>query len=219
MVTKKKTTNGLLSSKVPLNARQHLKYKICVSGAAETGHCSPNALAMAEQVGREIARAGMVLVTGATVGIPYFAAKGAKEAGGIVIGLSPASSEIAHIKTYHLPTDYHDLIIYTGFEYAGRNLLLTRSSDAVVTICGRTGTLNEFTIAFEDNKPNGVLEGSGGTADMIREILGKAKRGYGKVIFDSDPKALIKKLIPMLNAVEHRDHSQQRYVPDFKSKE
>ena len=104
-----------------LNPRHHLKYKICVSGASETGHCSKDAIAMAEATGREIAKAGIVLVTGAAIGIPYWAAKGAKEAGGMVIGLSPASSEVSHVKTYRLPTDYHDLIVYTGFEYAGRN--------------------------------------------------------------------------------------------------
>lgn len=132
-----------------------MPYKIVVSGAAETGHCSPGALELSKEVGREIIKQGGILVTGATSGIPYWAAIGAKEAAGTVIGLSPAASEIAHIKTYRLPTDYHDLIIYTGFDYAGRNLLLTRCADAVITVCGRLGTLNEFTIAFEDRKPIG----------------------------------------------------------------
>ncbi|MDO8467025.1 MAG: LOG family protein [bacterium] len=181
-----------------LNPRRHLKYKICVSGAAETGHCAIDALEKAEQIGREIANAGMVLVTGATTGIPYWSAKGAKEAGGIVIGLSPASSEAAHIKSYKLPTDYHDVIVYTGFDYSGRNLLLTRSADAVITICGRLGTLNEFTIAFEDHKPIGVLTGTGGMADMIKDIVDKSHRGPGKVIYDPDPKSLVEKLIKMI---------------------
>lgn len=202
----KKLTNGNKNS-ARLNPRHHLKYKICVSGAAETGHCAPDAIQKAEMVGRLIAEHGMVLMTGATTGIPYWAAKGAKEAGGIVIGLSPASSEIAHIKTYKLPTDYHDLIVYTGFEYAGRNLLLTRSSDAIITICGRTGTLNEFTVAFEDQKPVGVLEGTGGAADMIREILNKAKRGYGKTVFSHDPKELLKKVVALINRQEENSHS------------
>lgn len=181
-----------------LNQRHHLKYKICISGAAETGHCAIDALEKAEQIGREIAKAGMVLVTGATTGIPYWAAKGAKEEGGLVIGLSPAASELAHVKTYHLPTDYHDLLIYTGFDYAGRNLLLTRSSDAVITICGRMGTLNEFTIAFEDKKPLGVLTGTGGMADELKDIIGKAHRGPGKVIFDADPKNLLAKVLKLI---------------------
>lgn len=176
----------------------HMKYKIAVSGAAETGHCGPNASEMARQMGREIVRHNGVVLTGATVGIPYFAARGAKEAGGISIGLSPAATEKAHVRTYHLPTDYFDLIIYTGFDYSGRNLLLTRSADAVILICGRMGTLNEFTIAFEDNKPIGILEGTGGTADMIKEIVKKSHRGPGKIVYDSDPKHLLEKLLKLI---------------------
>ncbi|MEK7192287.1 MAG: hypothetical protein AAB646_02120 [Patescibacteria group bacterium] len=181
-----------------LNPRYHLKYKICISGAAETGHCAIDALEKAEQLGMEVANAGMVLLTGATTGIPYWAAKGAKEAGGMVIGLSPAASELAHIKSYQLPTDYHDLIVYTGFDYAGRNLLLTRSSDAVVVACGRMGTLNEFTIAFEDKKPIGVLLKTGGMADELEGIVSKAHRGPGRVIFDADPKKLLEKLLVLI---------------------
>jgi len=169
-------------------------YKICVSGAAETGHCDPDAVKKAEEMGREIARRGYVLVTGATTGIPYWAAKGAKEEGGTVIGFSPAASKIAHVKSYRLPLDYHDVIIYTGFYYAGRNLILIRSSDAVITICGRMGTLNEFTIAFEDDKPIGVLEGSGGTADMVKEIVKKGHRGPGKVVFAKEIHDLLDKV-------------------------
>lgn len=173
---------------------QHLKLKICVSGAAETGHCAPDALEKTEELGREIARRGHVLVTGATTGAPLWAAKGAKEEGGIVVGLSPAVSEAAHVKSYHLPLDYHDLIVYTGFDYAGRNLLLTRASDAVITVCGRMGTLNEFTIAFEDNKPIGIYEGTGGMADEIRGIVRKAKRGPGKIIYSNNPQKLLDQL-------------------------
>jgi len=175
-----------------------LKYKFGVSGAAETGFCSPDAVEKAEETGRELSRANIVLVTGATTGIPYWAAKGAKEEGGLVIGLSPAASEVSHLKTYHLPVDYHDLIIYTGFEYSGRNLLLTRSVDAVIVICGRIGTLNEFTIAFEDKKPIGILEGTGGTADMVDDIVKKSHRGPGKIVYSKEPKDLIQKLLILI---------------------
>ncbi len=167
---------------------------MAVSGAAETGLCAPNAPELAEAVGREIAKQGIVLVTGATTGIPYWAAKGAKTEGGLVIGFSPAASEAAHLKTYRLPTDYHDLIVYTGFEYAGRNLILTRSADAVIVICGRIGTLNEFTIAFEDKKPIGVLTGTGGTADHVYDLIQEGHRGMGKVVYSSDPAELVTKL-------------------------
>ena len=56
----------------------HLKYKICVSGAAETGHCAPDALDKAKELGKEIAKHGAVLVNGATTGFPFWSAMGAK---------------------------------------------------------------------------------------------------------------------------------------------
>ncbi len=183
-------------------ALYHLKYKICVSGAADTSVCAPDAMQKVEELGRLIAQHGFILVTGATTGAPYWAAKAAKEAGGIVIGISPAASKVHHVKTYHLPLDYHDLIMYTGFGYAGRNLLLTRASDAVISVCGRIGTLNEFTDAFEDEKPQGVLTGTGGTIDMTKEILEKAHRGPGKVVFEADPAILLDKVVELLRAEE-----------------
>ena len=181
-----------------------MKYKICVSGAAETGHCHANVLEVAKEIGREIVRQNGILITGATSGIPYWAAIGAKEEGGIVIGLSPAASLASHKRVYHLPTDYHDVVIYTGFEYSGRNLLLTRSSDAIIVICGRMGTLNEFTIAFEDKKPTGVLINTGGTADMIKGIVKNAHRGPGKIVYDSNPKKLVSKVLKLIEKEKTR---------------
>ena len=75
---------------------------------------------------------------------------------------SPALIQIAsteHIETWRLPVDYMDLIIYTGFGFPGRDLLFVRSCDAILIGCGRIGTIHEFTIAFEDKKPIGVLQG------------------------------------------------------------
>lgn len=181
------------------NSHSHLKYKICVSGAAETEHCAADALHKAKEIGKEIARREIILINGATTGFPYWSAIGAKEAGGFVIGVSPASSEREHIEEYKLPIDYTDIIIYTGFGYAGRNLLLTRSADAVIIGCGRIGTLSEFTIDFEDKKPIGILKNSGGTTDLIEEIVKKSHRGGEvKIIYESDPKILVEKLIEII---------------------
>lgn len=175
---------------------QHFKIKICVSGAADTTNCGEGALGQAKELGREIVRQGGILVTGATTGFPLWAAMGAKEAGGISIGMSPASSEKEHVEVYKLPLDYLDVIIYTGFGYSGRNLLLTRASDAVVVGCGRIGTINEFTIAFEDHKPIGVLKGPWEMDEVFDLILEKShRRDEGKVIFDESPKDLVTKLI------------------------
>ena len=176
-----------------------MKYKIAISGAAQTEICSKNAAKLAEEVGKEVSRQGCILITGSTTGIPYYSAKGAQKAGGVSIGFSPASSESAHIKTYRLPIDAFDLIVYTGFDYSGRNLLMTRAADGIIVICGRMGTLNEFTIAFEDKKPIGVLEGSGGTADIIKNLIKGPQRVIKrKIVFDKDPKKLVKKLIDLM---------------------
>jgi uncharacterized protein (TIGR00725 family) len=180
------------------NKHGHVKLKLGVSGAAETGHCGLNALDKAKDLGKEIIRQGGILITGATTGFPLWASMGAKEERGVSIGLSPAASEREHLETYRLPVDYMDLIIYTGFGFPGRDLLFTRSCDAIFIGCGRIGTIHEFTIAFEDGKPIGVLEGPWTMADQIRDMVEKGNRPADKVIYDSDPKRLVERVIAMV---------------------
>ena len=172
--------------------------KIAVSGAAETGHCGLDAFEKAKEVGREIAKQGAVITTGATTGFPMYAAMGAKDECGFSIGFSPASNEREHVEVYKLPLDFMDVIVYTGFGYSGRDLLFVRSSDAVIIGCGRIGTLNEFAVAFEDRRPIGVLEGSWGTDEILKQVIKEAHRPNDKVFFDSDPKALVERLIEMV---------------------
>ncbi|MCE9549279.1 hypothetical protein K8Q98_02670 [Candidatus Nomurabacteria bacterium] len=189
------STNPLIDSD---SKHGHRQIKICVSGAAETGHCGLDALDKAKELGREIARQGAVLVTGATTGFPLWAAMGAKEAGGVSIGFSPAASEKEHVEVYKLPLDYLDLVVYTGFGYPGRDLLLTRSADAVICGCGRIGTIHEFTIAFEDNKPIGIFEGPWEMGDQLKEILAKGNRPNDKIVTGSDPKKLLEDVIALV---------------------
>lgn len=185
------------------------KYKICVSGAAETSHCGEEAFNKAEELGKEIIRQNGVLIDGATTGFPYWTAKGAKNADGIVVGISPAASEREHIEKYDLPIDYHDLIIYTGFGYSGRNLLLTRAADAVIVGCGRMGTINEFTIAFEDKKPIGILEGDWETDELVKTIIEKSHRAEemkDKVLYSKDPRELVNKIIELIKKEKGRNN-------------
>jgi uncharacterized protein (TIGR00725 family) len=178
--------------------------KICVSGAAETGHCGLNVLEVGKEIGREIARQGCILTTGATTGFPFYAAIGLKEECGFSIGFSPASTEREHVEVYKLPLEYMDVVVYTGFGFPGRDLLLTRSSDAVIVGCGRIGTFHEFTIAFEDKKPIGILEGAWQTDDLVRQIVEASNRPTTKIIYDSDPKALVERIAEMVK--EDRKH-------------
>ncbi len=193
-----------------------MKYKICVSGSA-SDNCGPGAFKKSWEVGYQIAKNGAVLVTGATIGIPEWSTRGAKAAKGVSIGISPAGSMREHVRKYRLPTTNMDIIIYTGFDYSGRNLLLTRSADAVIEICGRIGTLNEFTIAFEDKKPIGVLLGTGGVVEEIQHILKVAKRGHKNVVYDTDPARLVKKVLQMVKErnknIEKVEKSNRRKKP------
>lgn len=195
------------SKTAPIPYRLQHQYKICVSGAA-AGDTVVASKHLAYEVGRQIALQGAVLLTGATTGLPFYAAKGNYECGGIAVGLSPASTIKAHVNAYKLPVAYHDVIIYTGFDYSGRNLLLTRAADAVITIGGRMGSLNEFTIAFEDRKICGVLAGSGGIADEIPHLLHTAKKEMkGTLIFSSEPAILVAKVI----AAVHNEYTKNGY--------
>src|SRR3989338_3149455 len=177
---------------------EHLQIKLAISGAAETGHCGIDAYDKGIALGREIAEHGAVLVNGATTGFPLWAAMGAKEKGGVTVGFSPANSEKEHIEQYNLPVEYLDLIIYTGFGFPGRDLIMTRSADAVLFGCGRIGTIHEFTIAFEDRKPIGIFEADWETDEEIKAILEKGHRENDKIIFDSDPGRLVERVMDLV---------------------
>ena len=173
-----------------------MEYKIAVAGSADDKKCLKDTIRKAQIIGKEIAKNNIVLVTGATCGIPDWAAHGCKQEGGFSIGISPAASELAHIKVYRLPTVNYDVIMYTGSGYAGRDILMTRTSNAVIIICGRIGTLHEFTVAFESRLPIGVLVGSGRIADRIQQITKWAGRyKKEKIIYEANPKLLVQKLI------------------------
>ncbi|MBI3624183.1 LOG family protein [Candidatus Saccharibacteria bacterium] len=176
-----------------------LQYTICVSGAA-AGSTVELDYRLAERLGAAIARRGHVLTTGATVGLPFYAARGAKKSGGLSIGFSPASGVREHLRKYRLPRDYFDFVSYTGLHYVGRDAFLIQSSDAVITLGGRFGSLHEFVTALEAHKPIGVLTGTSGAADVIPElmkVLEPPKKNL--VVYDDNPENLVSQVIALLD--------------------
>lgn len=168
--------------------------KIVISGAAK-GAAADEGEPYGFQVGKHVATHGGIVVTGATTGVPLAAARGAKSVNGQVVGFSPADSIVEHTKTYKLPIEFHDMIFFTGYDYAGRDTVLIDFADAVIEISGRIGTLHEFTSAFERHKVIGILTGSGGIIDEIPIIMEKAHRGNGRVVTHDDPKELVRLVI------------------------
>lgn len=176
-----------------------MNYSICVSGAA-SGKTVKASYELAERLGTAIAKSGHTITTGATVGLPYYAAKAAKEAKGMSIGFSPASSLREHLYKYRLPIEVFDFVNFTGMHYVGRDIHLVQSSDAVITVGGRFGSLHEFTTAMQSRMPCGVLLGSGGTADIVPELMERLEPPSRKyLILDDDPERLVKKVIAMLD--------------------
>ncbi|MBI4720188.1 MAG: TIGR00725 family protein [Chitinivibrionia bacterium] len=118
------------------------KPMIAVVGA---GKCSKKLREMAAVVGKYIAEHGGVLVCGGLGGIMEGAARGAKEAGGVTIGILPSLyKEDAN--------DYIDFPIPTGFGEA-RNVLVVRAADVVIAFPGKYGTLSEMAFALQAKKP------------------------------------------------------------------
>ena len=182
-------------------------YQICVSGAAR-GESVEEGRALATELGEAIAGAGHALMTGATIGLPNYAAEAYKKAGGkMSVGISPASSKVEHVMKYRLPIHAYDSIVYSGLHYVGRDTLLITSSDAVISVGGRLGTLHEFTIALETDTPIGFLQGAGGISDEIHNLLKLARplRTGALVIFNQSAAQLIKEL------TDHLDKEHAKY--------
>jgi uncharacterized protein (TIGR00725 family) len=179
-----------------------MKYQICVSGAA-SGNTVQLSHELAYALGRSIAEHGETLTTGATVGLPHFAAQGfksVKNPKGVSVGFSPASSIREHIAVYRLPTVEFDYINFTGMAYVGRDVHLVRSSDAVITVGGRMGSLHELSTALEAKKVCGILLGSGGLADYTKTLFENIwAPNMDNVVYDTDPGKLVRKVIRKLN--------------------
>lgn len=172
-----------------------MKPKIGVMGSAG-GPFTDGAHFKARALGEAIAAAGCVLVTGASSGLPHDAVQGAKSLGGITVGISPALSLSEHIARYDSPYDGFDVLIYTGSGLMGREIENIRSSDIVIIVGGRSGTLGEFAIAYDEGKLIGILQGTGGMADHLETMMRVIeKETGGHIIYGADPVALVRELL------------------------
>jgi uncharacterized protein (TIGR00725 family) len=181
--------------------------KLGVMGGA-TGAIGRAQLNKAHQLGRAIAQSGCVLITGACPGLPLAAACGAKRAGGTVVGISPGLSLDEHTYKYDSPTEFHDVLIFTGSGLMGREVVNIRSSDIVVIVGGRSGTLGELAIAYDEGKLIGVLTGTGGISDLVPEILTACSKDTGaQVVYDAAPRRLVKKLLRVYRTSHFRHPS------------
>lgn len=181
---------------IPQSNSHYHRLKIGVMGSASGPQISDSdAIGIARKLGAEIAKRGHIFINGACPGLPNEALIGVKEAGGFSVGISPAFSEYEHVHEYASPHD-HDLLLYTGMGLMERDIINIRSSDGVVIIGGGVGTLNEFTIAYDEGRPIGIITNTGGISNSIPHIVKElCKREMPpNIVFDDDPAKLLDKL-------------------------
>ena len=193
-----------------------MRLSIGVMGSAG-GAFAPEILVRLQQLGKAVAERGCALITGGCPGLSYAAVQGARAAGGLVVGISPALSPAEHISRYGSPLEGFDVMIYTGSGLMGREVDNIHSSDVVVIAGGRSGTLGEFAIAYDEGRLIGVLTGTGGIADATAELVRLCDKNTGAVVlYDDDPIRLVDRLIEYFQ----RDHYQRPSVfADFAAKE
>jgi uncharacterized protein (TIGR00725 family) len=182
-----------------------MKIKIGVMGSASGPTIrNPRALRKAYALGVAIATRDCILFTGACPGLPDRAAAGARHAGGFVFGISPAFSRREHVEIYGSPLEHYDMILYSGMGLMERDIINIRSADAIALVGGGMGSLNEFTVAYEEKKPIGVLMGTGGLSDHVPEILAFLHRREDpqRVLYDSNPARLIARLLGVVARFE-----------------
>lgn len=187
-----------------------LLIKVGVMGSAG-GNMAPDIVEKCKELGRAIADAGCAIVTGGCPGLPHYAIMGCKERGGITIGVSPAMSLHEHVNDYGSPTDNIDVMIYTGSGLMGREVVGVRSCDIVIIVGGRSGTLGEFAIAYDEGRPIGVLTGTGGVADHIDDFLPVIQKATGsRLTFDGDPRKLVERCVADFkeNPPKIREHEE-----------
>jgi uncharacterized protein (TIGR00725 family) len=169
--------------------------RVGVMGSA-TGPVTRDLMDQAYELGRNVALNGCVLITGACPGLPLAAACGAKQEGGLVVGISPALDLEEHLRKYHCPLDFHDVLIFTGSGLMGRELVNIRSSDIVVFVGGRSGTLGQLAIAYDEGRLIGVLTGFGGISDAAETILAACDKETGAhVVYETSALRLLGELL------------------------
>jgi uncharacterized protein (TIGR00725 family) len=181
---------------LPDGTKHYHRLKIGVMGSASGPQTQdPIAREKAAKIGAEIARRGHIFINGACPGLPNDALLAAQAGGGFTVGISPAFSEYQHVHEYLSPHD-HDFLVYTGLGFMERDIINIRSADGVVIIGGGIGTLNEFTIAYDEGRPIGIVTNSGGISNSIPHIVQElCKRELPpNIVFDDDPTVLLDKL-------------------------
>lgn len=166
------------------------KRQILVVGNNENGS-TPELEKVAYETGLEIAKSDSVLITGGLGGVMRAACHGAKDAGGITIGIIPQNDP-------SFANEYCDIVIPTGIGLA-RDFLNALSADGVIIIGGGSGTLSETCAAYMHNKPIAAIKNTGGIAEMFVDKYLDHRQNV-KIVGVSSPKEAVKYILAKINS-------------------
>ncbi|BDG59589.1 TIGR00725 family protein [Caldinitratiruptor microaerophilus] len=169
--------------------------RIAVIG--QSGEIGPKLRELARRVGAAVAAAGAILFTGGRDGVMAAASQGAREAGGVTVGILPGDD-------LGQANPYVDIPITTGLTMEGRSQVLIHTADAVVAVGGGNGTLGEISNAYLYRKPIVAVRGSGGWADRLQPVLIEGKyldhRRLVAIRFASDPEEAVRLALELAGA-------------------
>lgn len=187
----------------------YMRFKMGIFGSAE-GNLE-KIFNKAHLLGKELGKQNIIVITGASTGLPYEVAKTAKAAGAEIWGysqatnlkdqekLSPGCDSSIYKKLIFVPKNYR-FANNNAVCKKYRNVTSTATCDAGIIIAGRWGTLNEFTNLYDMGKVIGVLTGTGGIADELQNLSKKInKKSKAKILFNDSPAILVKGVLHELS--------------------
>jgi uncharacterized protein (TIGR00725 family) len=149
-------------------------------------HCSETTYNAAREVGAQVASRSAILVTGGLGGVMEASCRGAKEKGGMVVGIIP-HEDMSYANAFC------DIIIPTGIGFA-RNFITAYSADTCIVVGGGAGTYIEACVAYQKGKPIVALTGTGGTADKIADTFLDDRKTV-KVMAAASPREAVDKAL------------------------
>lgn len=176
------------------------KFQIGVMGSAADLKYTKKIEALAEEVGKNLAERSCITIYGAEKdfdSLSTAAARGAKKAGGITVGITYGKGKNIWDKEGNT-----DVIVCSGMERGGgREFVLVNSCDGIIVVSGGSGTMNEMLVAYQLNIPIVVITGTGGWAD---EMAGKYFDGRKrmKAVAADNPNEAVKKILKLVKAYE-----------------
>jgi uncharacterized protein (TIGR00725 family) len=166
------------------------KIQILVIGHNESG-CTPEVATLAYETGMEVAKSGAVLITGGLGGVMKASCHGAKDAGGLTVGIIPQNES-------SFANEYCDIVIPSGMGLA-RDFLNALSADGVIIIGGGSGTLSETCAAYMYKKPIVAIKNSGGIAEKYADQYLDHRKSV-LIIGVSSPKEAVKTILEKINS-------------------